>query len=465
MAVQEIENKYYNMENFEVTLVFDDNTRATYYKIPVDIDATGFVDNLSFSLHDAITDGNPLGVATSNTCNLSIMDANNWLLPTNVNSPYFGKMINGVKVLIKKTSDGINWEDYGTFYTYGWSGGYSNGGYKVASINCQDRLNILRSKYIPEIKVYQGVQAGQLIASVFQGLGLSQDEYQIDSRLNFYLPYGVAQGTKVGTFLDNMCQMLFARVIVDRSNIIHVVPALLEMQNYKNITIDRDELGETIATNSSAIDYKTVEVTYLSANSIEQKVIAQKSGISLSQGVNVISDITFKGKVLSIENTQISFKKPENTNPIIGSIAVSGYQDAMQITINMLNAGVEDAQLYVEGKICGTDEVAISSAMNNNDVLGGRTFTFNTNQILSSVDANYLLTELKSYINTISHSLSINNIGFTPDLYLGDTITIVNGLELDGIYKITKLNINLTSGYSCSLGIIKIADLPEEQED
>ena len=307
MAVIELEDKYYDaLENYEVTLVFDENTRAVYYTTPNDPSETSFVDSLSFNLHDAITEGNPLGVATSNTCTLSILDTNNYLLPTNVNSPYFGKMINGVKVLIRKSSDGENWENYGTFYTFGWSGGYSNGGYKVVSISCQDRLNIIRSKEIPDIKAYQGIQAGQLLADVFQGLGLSSSEYQIDARLNFSLPYGVAQGTKVGTFLDNICQLLFARIIIDRDNIIHVVPALLEMQNYKNITVDINELGETIATNNSTIDYNKVEVTYLTATSIEQKVLAKKSGLSLVEGENVISNIKFHSKV-QIDFIHISF--------------------------------------------------------------------------------------------------------------------------------------------------------------
>ena len=146
-------------------------------------------------------------------------------------------MVNGVEVEIFISYDGLTWSPYGKWYVTSWRGVFSDGWHGTVEINAEDRLNAIGNLDLPNLPAYANVQAGDLIANVFNGVGIGTNEYTIDPVLNTELMYGVAQGGKVRDFLNNICQLLFARIIIDREGIIRFVPALSYYNNCNEIEL------------------------------------------------------------------------------------------------------------------------------------------------------------------------------------------------------------------------------------
>jgi hypothetical protein len=451
----EITNKFYNGEPLKVEIYFED---APMYTITTEgaSDGSGII-SASFNFNEGNCNAdNILGIMTSNSLSLQLFDAEDKLTPANTESIYYGKCVRGVKIKTYISYNGEDWLPYGTWYTSSWSSIFKMGGPGYVNISCDDVLSIIGNKEIPEVKVYSDIQAGTVLANLFTSLGLSVSEYYIDPRLNFQMPYGVAQGDKVRDTLNNICQLLLARVIVNRYGVICVVPALLPYNGSNNITLEAEDIADSIENKmNKAVMYNKVQVKYLIAQGLERAKLYSGTK-DLDGGVNNLDLIKFKHKVLTIENINISNEAYEGQGYVL-SINYTGYMDGVSLNVTTSDE-IKDAKIYIEGMIYDTDDNTVEVAIPNSSS-NGQTFNFDSQQMLSSEVASLLATNITNYINSIKVSISLSNSGLTPALFTGDTITIENTNTLyDGVFKITGMNVNIKEGsYSSNFELIRVA--------
>ena len=147
--------------------------------------------------------------------------------------------------------------------------------------------------------------------------------------------------------------MLFARVIIDREGIVRFVPALNFYNNCNEITLGSDDTGAFQNKNNNNVNYNKLSVKYLLAGDVSRAQIFKDSTHTLVVGQNVITDITFKNKVLSIEQVECLFDSA-NSTAAIESMHYEGYQDGIAITINLSGEAVNDCELRGEGIIVST---------------------------------------------------------------------------------------------------------------
>lgn len=454
MAV--LENKYWKGEPLKAVIKFEDSTDYIVYTNSEQTADENWLYNASFSLSEGNNKVNPLGISTSNRVTLQIYDASDNLSPANASSPYYGKVVNGVEIDLFISYDGTIWTPYGKWFATSWDGAFSEGWHGMINVSAEDKLNTIGNYELPELPAYANVQAGDLIANVFNGIGIGTGEYTIDPAINQELVYGVTVGGKVRDFLNNICQLLFARVIIDREGIIRFVPALNFYNNCNEITLGSDDTGAFQNKNNNNVNYNKLSVKYLLAGDVSRQQLFKDSNHTLVVGENVITDITFKSKVISIEQVECLFDSA-NSTASIDSMHYEGYQDGIAITINLSGEAVNNCELRGEGIIVSTTAKYVTVGVDNASVIGGNTFEFDTKQMMNETQATTIANALKDYISKISRNVIMQGTALTPKLYVGDKVTIADtGTMYDGVYKVVSMEIVIGENYSLSCTFIRV---------
>lgn len=402
-----------------------------------------------FSLSDGNTGVNPVGSMASNSASLVIYDADDNLSPGNQSSPYHGEIVNGVRVLLEIKGDD-DWQPYGTWYTTGWSGAYYDGGADAVRVSLEDRLNTLGQLPLPKVSAYKDIQVDQLIKNVMTAAGVGEAELYIDPALNQTVSYGIAQGDKLRDFINSVCQMVFARVFVDRNNVICFYPALSTLATGNTWTLTPDELGSLYNKNEAAINYSSVKLSYYEPDSVVKEVLFDKV-LDLDAGTNEITDITPTGKVISIEQVDISTQ-----DATVQGLQVTAFQDYISLNITLSEADAEVAVTGI-GYTLGNKLSSVTASISNAAISGAGVLPFDTYQILTQSQASALAQQVASFVVAVSRSFGVSGTPLTPFIYTGDKIVVADtGTHYDGIYKVTQATVRFSEGYGVDISFIRI---------
>lgn len=455
MAV--LEHALWRGEPIKAVISFDANTKYTVYTDVALTDNNNFIKQIQFSLSEGNNRVNPLGISTSNNVTLQIYDAEDNLSPANKNSIYYGKVVNGVKVELFIAYDGVTWSPYGVYFATSWDGSYYDGGHGLVNLSAEDKLNTIGNLDLPELPAYSNVQAGDLIGNVMAGLGISTAEYSIDPAINQSMMYGIVAGSKVRDFFNNICQLLFARVIIDREGIIRFVPAIGFYSTGNELVINNNYTGSFSNRNNNNINYNKLSVKYLEGGETSKEILFSDTSHTLAEGVNTITDITFRHRALSIEQVKVLYDRTES-NSTITSIQYRGYQNGIQLGITVANGPINECRLVGEGTIVSTTDRYVTLDVDNATVVGGSTFEFDTKQMMNAASAQVLASKLREYLSVVSRNIVLSGTALTPKLYVGDKLTVTDtGTMYDGVYKVIGLDITVGENYSLSATLIRVS--------
>lgn len=451
-----IEKIQWNGEPIKAIIKFSSADEYIVFSNVIYDNSGNYIKSINFNFNEGNSNVNPLGICTSNSISMQIYDTGDNLSPTNINSKYYGKIVNGVEIDLFISYDGVNWDPYGVYFATSWSGGFSGGSHDLVYVSADDKLNTIGNYDLPELPAYGNVQAGDLIGNIMNGIGISTDKYTIDPSINKEMPFGLTPGNKVRDAFNNICQLLFARVIIDHQGIIRFVPALGVYTTGNEITIDSGAIGSLSNKNNNNINYNKLKLRYLEAGDISRKTIFNDSTRTLEDGTNVITDINFQHRALSIEQVKILHNQTDK-GAYINSVNYKGYQNGIQINIDVVNGPISDCQIIGEGLAVSTTDRYITVDIDNSTIIGGSTFEFDTKQMMSKSYANNLAINIKEYISTISRNVIISNTVITPRVCIGDKLTIQNtGTMYDGEYKIIELSIEMGENYNLDATLIRL---------
>lgn len=457
MAV--IEKIQWNGEPIKAVIKFDNESPYIVYSDSRYDNSGNELREISFSLSEGNSNVNPLGVSTSNSISMQIFDTDDKLSPANINSRYFGKVVNGVEIELFISYDGVTWEPFGVYYTTSWSGSYSEGYHNLVSVSADDILNTVGNYDLPELPAYVDVEAGDLIGNIMAGVGIGTDKYSIDPAINKSIPFGITPGNKVRDAFNNICQLLFARVIADQNGVIRFVPAIGVYTTGNELVIDGASgyTGTFSNKNNNNINYNKISLKYLEAGDISRKNIFNDSSHSLVEGANTITDINFQHRALSIEQVRILHNELES-GAYIESMHYRGYQNGIQIDCEVVNGSIDECQIIGEGLVVSTTDRYIDVDISNATIVGGSTFEFDTKQMMSKAYAQGLADGLQSYLSVISRNVVMENTVITPRLYIGDKLTVVNtGTMYDGEYKVIGIQLTMGEDYNLDITLIRLS--------
>ena len=311
----------------------------------------------------------------------------------------------------------------------------------------------------------------ELIVALFTALGYTEDEYYIDPKLNFNILWGVLPGTKVRDFFFFFCQRTFARVTVNSTGVVRFIPALQLATEYNTLTVGPTDIGTLKNSNSNNINYSKVNVKYDVYGTTADATVLSRDGVSLALGHNEISDIQFSNTVVCIKNVYIRYKS-ELSLAKIENVEYQAYQRAMVLSLDVLNANVFEVSIRVDAVVLTTIEKTASVSLDTGIRSGLTEYTLDTNNQMTDEEAQQLCNDIVDYIKTLENTIEISGTILTPDLSIGDEITIENtGTMYDGVYKVTKLQVEFGQSYSLGATLLRVessdndGDSSDNEED
>lgn len=175
---------------------------------------------ISFELLEELSsNGNdmPFGAISANQFDFELYNNGDIFTPTNPNSIYYGDIDINMKVIVKlreELSDS-EWIEMGTFYVYDWNCNQNN---QVVTVTCNDRLQQIIVKNMPNNMIRTNVSAYDFIYDLFIGVGLKPAEFSIDVMLKSqiiryaYPMKGSFGGTLSEFAISQLCYIYMSRL-------------------------------------------------------------------------------------------------------------------------------------------------------------------------------------------------------------------------------------------------------------
>jgi hypothetical protein len=481
------------------TIKFDNGMSYVVY---MGEDATDdkYINGLLKNGNDAELAGNPLGIITSGDITLYIMDAYNRLMKSNDDSPYYGYMGYGVEIQLEISyDDGVTYVDYGTYYSTGWDTDISDGYNDMTEITASDRLQYIGMQDIPKLPAYSGITAKELLVNLFTALGFQAGEYYIDPSLNLDIKFGITVGSKVRDVLNQIAQVLIARIRFNRYGVLEVIQAYptwitgstaptnaqgADGNRYFDTTtkyvyiknngvwsrdmdvvyIDDIVLSKLKSKHNTAMIYNQVEVQYIQLGNSAVNTLLRVSGITLKTGVNDFYGLKFNGKTLDIEDvyfeTAYTIKNGSGADEVVSltNISYQGYQDGADVHVTNNTSVPVVCNLVIEGRLLDTITASESSNIIQANKKISNKLTIKTDVVQDSATA-------KSIANNIANYMSKSGVVNTMDTIMtekaveGDTVIVDlsdNTAKLNGVHRL--LNYNATHGinYNKYVTLLKV---------
>lgn len=421
-------------------------------------DESSGIQQCALNENEAITSGNPIGIMSSNTLSLEVFDKNNYLSPLNDRSPYYGFMRSGVRIDLSVSYDGgDSWGNFGVFYTNSWRTPYIDGYNGLSVITACDRLQYLGNSLIPKLPIYAGVEIKDLIKNVFLALGLTEDEFAIDSSLNLNLLFGVTPGAKVRDFLNTVCQALIARVIIDRDGVIRIIPA---DKSYGNYYVAREDviIDASAYYNTNNI-YNKVKIIYDKIGSTSVETITTMRGVTLKPGLNKLQNIRFSKKVLAITGIHIEAMSEKLEQGDFVSMNIdswTSYQSGIDLNVNnWLSEDIPTESITIEGVVINSIEATVEVPIEEADTKIGNTLEIRNEFIQDEESATRIATQAADFLYRSSYMLELNTL-LDASVMVGDTVEVIaTALHMHETFKVVNCVTSFGYNYTKKLTLMK----------
>lgn len=448
-----IEFSGYTNEHLKAVLTFDNG--KTYTCLSSNTEEQGnILVRASGNFKDSFDDGNPLGIIVSNEFSLSIRDKEDNLVSTNIKSPYYKYMRNGVKVELYLIKNGAE-KPYGVYYTNSWDSKRASGYYETTDLSCTDSLNYIGNKEIPELPAFSGITIQDLLINIFSALNITN--YIIDPSLNLDLVFSVKQGDRLRDVLNDIAQALIARVTCDMTGKIMIVPAFPEKVVYGKVSdrfIDKATIGHN--TNNQ---YNRVRLDYTDVGIQESVNLASLQNKVIPPGEFTIDGIQLTNDVQGIDQVNIT----QDVTPTTFEEAVEvkdykGYQGGVTVYIENKGLEAKTVGIDIEGRVSSVTNASVYSDVADNDVKIASTLILESKYIQGSEAA-------QSYVNKVAEYLRLSQHSYTSDSHIEPSMPSGVYIQIEsndpviaGVYYISGVSPNFNEGnYSMSISYVKCA--------
>ena len=409
--------------------------------------------NLQINESEANIMGNPLGIFTSNTVNLEIVDKTNSLIPTNNNSKYYGYMRNGVQINIYKLP---NLEPFGEYFSTSWDIVREGGDYQTVNITGDDKLTYIGNMEIPELPSYIGLDVTDLLTNLFKAIGLTEENYVIDESLSLSMSFSITKGSRVREVLNSIAQSLIARITLKRDGKIYIMPAFPNAEITGEIENDEDIQNFTTSHNMANI-YNKVKLNYNLISNKPAEILETLNNVELVLGLNTFSNISINKNILSYDGVYVEYDADEVSNDDkISRIDFKGYQGGISIEIESTKQEPFLCNIEIAGRTANATDSYVESTIKTTDAKVANTLSLESFVIQHESDAKAYVNKVVDYLEKISHEVVLHGL-FSEEIETGIYIIINSDLiELQGKYYITEYNMLVGEGSNTSIKAIKI---------
>ncbi|MFA6870380.1 MAG: hypothetical protein WCQ63_05320, partial [Methanomethylophilus sp.] len=245
----------YNAQSRQIDAQLDFYFTST----PVPIDKSNYL--ISFNLLEELgkdAESNPIGDVSANELDIKLFNDNGIFSPSNTNSPYYGLMKAGVKVVAKmRASESSDWDDLGTFYVNDWCAEVTG---LQASVTCYDKMHDVISSPIPVLPVTKNILYKDAFIAFLDALGV---HHNVDTNIAGAMSWWYALPKSADT-LKNLSSASMSAVFCDRHDTVRVLNVAAAKEVNETLT-DGDQIISASITQSITRDYDGLDISINSA--------------------------------------------------------------------------------------------------------------------------------------------------------------------------------------------------------
>ncbi len=386
----------------------------------------------------------PFGGVTSNELTIELLNENSIFSPTNVNSPYYGKMRRGVKVelFVRPVADiEFDWDPLGVYYVTEWNATVTG---LIATVTVNDKLYSTFNGEIINFAIQRNLSHYEFYQAIFNSLGLSAD---IDASLTETLRYAYIQ-SKNKELLTELGIGALADCFCKHDGSVRVQHLISNRPLRATIT-DGDQLIEAKIEQSISSGYDGAEVLYNIPQESEIVNVLSMSELTVATGKSVTKDVALTITPL------IKFSYAKITGaPSTRVVAVTAIPSKVNYTLENLGKAVNDATLDIFGNTLVSNQITLGDT-------GDNLLSVNNLYIQNPEYAQRVYAHLKAYINNLLPVLELTVRG-NPKFELCDKIQVVSDkYNLDYTGLIIKQTFDYDGGLSSTITLLNINVLQE----
>lgn len=425
----------------------DFNNDSRYFDVRLDIYFTSTP--LSVSKSDYLIDAdwleegsaessNPFGAISSNELSFRLFNDNGMFSPTNVSSPYFGKIKAGVPVelFIKPIYDDeeVEWVQLGKYYVTGWDAQVTG---TYADVVAHDAWYNIFNSPMPNYPITRNTTYYDFMTEFFNLLGTS---VTVDDALVGNIPFAFVSGT-IKDFLQELSAAALGYVTCTKNGT-PIIGAFTSAKPVRATLTDANQI-KTVSVKQSIIRaYDGVELTYSVPQISAVTKLVELNGLTLTQGMNEITNAAFSAGPL----WQVSMIDIKSNSDVV---ALKYFKATQWLISLLLECTIEaiTADLKVYGKTIGLTEFTLSDD-------AAKQLSISNKYIQSTEYAEYYKSILNAFVNNDTPLLSLSIRG-NPLLNIGDKVVVSStkyNLNYTGI--IQRMNYKYAGGLTCDMTLL-----------
>ena len=362
----------------------------------------------SSGLEEVQSDSSSLiGKVSSNEITLSLYNDNRLFTPTNTESPLYGLIKKGVKIVafgrVVEEDNLTEWDPLGTYYVTEWNTSPSG---LLASVTANDILYSVFDAPMPKYQVTKSVSIKDLYEAFFKALNV---ECRVDESITEVLSYGYIDADNK-TFITDLTNGALALCYGNRHGGVDII-SRTRTQPLRATLTDNDQIISIKTEQSIKVGYDGISVTRNAKQESSNETIVSLKDQNVQSGRTILQSLT-----------------PSKT-PIVrlkvGSVEAIAdiYIAEMDATSNKVNLTLENVSSAATGvgiEVLGTYLETSKTVIEDS---GSNLLSLNSNYTQTEEQANKSQVYLKRVVSNSMPTLDLDIRG-NFKLKLGDKIEV-----------------------------------------
>ena len=418
--------------------IYFDGPSAT----PLTVSKSDFLIDAEWLEEITADSSSPLGVVSSNELTFRLFNKDGMFSPTNVLSPYYGKIKAGIGIKLSvrpiDALEEVEWVLLGAYLTTGWDAQITG---TYADITANDIWYYIFNTAMVDYPVTKDITYHTLLTEVFSLIGYP---VTIDTALDTVLPYAfISKSTK--SFIKDILSASLSFATCSKDGM-PIIEAFVKPRTLRATLTDADQIKSMSVKQSITRAHDGVELSYVIPNLSELTNLVTVTNLTVPVGTTTVSGIEYQNSPVWDVLTVI-------VRDASGKVSLSNYQstqDTISITVNNVGNTSIPINVYVYGQYIELASVILSDN-------GAAPLKISNKYIQSVEHANVVKSVMQKYNDQDIPTLTVPIRG-NPLLSIGEKVNLSSAkynVNFTGI--IQRLSYKYNGSLDCVMSVINAA--------
>ena len=404
---------------------------------PLSVTKDDYLIDASWLEEGSAESANPFGAVSANELSFRLFNKQGIFSPTNVSSPYYGKIKTNLRIIpfirVEDAVEEAEWQQLGIYYVASWDAAVTG---TYVDIVAYDIWQQIFSSPAPNYPVQRDVPFNVMATNVYELMGIP---VIVNPALNKVLAYSFIQGTPL-SFTQEIAEGALAFCTSSKAGEPILEPFIMNRSLRATLT-DNDQIKSANVKPSISKTYEGVELTYAIPTGAPSEVLVELVGLKAPGSTFSLDNIAFNNGPVWL----LTSLKTRGGHASIVRVNASPWQVSLGMTITDPDVPFD---LTVHGQVVSFTDITIADA--------GTKLLKAQNRYIQNADyAAQYKGILSAFASESVPTLKLSVRG-NPLFKVGDKITVISDTyELNYTGVIQRMEYNYDGALSCDMTLLK----------